>query len=309
MALDPHAGAPGAWRLRVIVPETAVPAVEAALEDFCSAVATYEVAEGSVDWVVDGWSDQTPLEEQVNLRLDIVHRVSGLEAPPRVAIEAFPAVDWLAETYASFPPLDRGRFRIQGSHVDGAPPPGRIQLIIDAATAFGTGEHPTTEGCLRALEILHRSYRINRTVGALDMGTGSGILAFAVAKLWKAPVLACDIDAESVRVGRINTRVNRVSALVTMIKGDGYRDRRVRASRYGLILANILAGPLIKMAPQAAERLAPDGRLVLSGLLNWQARQVIAAHRRYGLIVDQRIIIGNWSTLILRRRKQKMVSA
>lgn len=302
---DPHAGAPGAWRVRVVVPQSAVPAVETALEDWCSAVAAYEMAEDSADWVVDGWADEAPEEAQINLRLALVSEAAGLGTTPRMAVEAFPAVDWLAQTYAGFPPLDLGRFRIQGSHVDGPPPIGRIALIIDAATAFGTGEHPTTEACLRALTLLHRTHRIDRRVGALDMGTGSGILAFAVAKMWKAPVLACDIDHESVRVGHINAAVNGVAPLVRMIEGDGYKDRRVTAKRYPLILANILAGPLVAMSPAAARRLAPGGRLVLSGLLTRQARQVIAAHRRFGLIVERRIVIGTWTTLILRRPGRK----
>lgn len=301
MALDPHAGAPGAWRVRLVCAKAQVPLAEAVLEDLAHAVATGEVSEDSADWYVDGWFDAPPDPALLDTRLRMANG-SLTDAPPlTLAVEAFPAIDWLAATYAAFAPIDVGRFRIQGSHIDGPPPPGRLPLIIDAATAFGTGEHPTTAGCLLALADLSKRRGLDRRVGALDMGAGSGILSFAVARLWRAPVLACDIDRESVRVGRINARVNRLHPLVRVEESDGYRHPAIRGRRFPLIVANILAGPLVAMAGDLDRALAPDGRAILSGLLTRQARQVLNAHRRHGLVPEARYEIGAWTTFVLKR--------
>lgn len=301
MALDPHAGAPGAWRVRLFCTKGQVALAEAVLEDLAHAVATGEVAEDSPDWHVDGWFDGPPDTRLLEARLHLAREADPGGAAIRLTVDEFPAVDWLAETYAAFAPIDVGRFRIQGSHIDGPPPVGRLPLIIDAATAFGTGEHPTTAGCLMALADLAKRRRIDRRVGVLDMGAGSGILSFAAARLWGAPVLACDIDRESVRVGRINARVNRLAPLVRVTMSDGYRHPDIRGRRFPLIVANILAGPLVSMAGDLNRSLAPDGRAILSGLLTRQARWVLNAHRRYGLVPEARYEIGAWTTLVLKR--------
>ena len=219
------------------------------------------------------------------------------DEPPALAIERLPARDWLAENQASFPPLRAGRYFIHGSHYRAHAPAGAMALTINATTAFGTGEHATTRGCLLALDALARR-GLRRPV--LDMGTGTGILAIAAAKTWRRTVTARDIDAESVRVAARNAAVNGAAALVDLGRADGYRGLRRR--RYALIFANILARPLALMAPDLARHLAPGGVAVLSGLLSRQERAVLAAHRLQGLALRARFCIDGWHTLVLARR-------
>jgi ribosomal protein L11 methyltransferase len=177
--------------------------------------------------------------------------------------EAVADVDWLQQVHRDFPPIALGRFFVYGSHYVGAMPKNKIALNIDAATAFGSGEHETTKACLMALELLHDK----PCAKALDMGCGSGILALAIKKLWPdAAVLAVDIDPESVRVTKRHADMN--DADVMAVAGDGYAAKEVGAAAvYDLITANILAGPLIAMAPDLNRVLKPGGFAVLSGLL------------------------------------------
>jgi ribosomal protein L11 methyltransferase len=222
---------------------------------------------------------------------------------PEPAVELAPLApaDWLARVYAGFPPRRIGRFYVHGSHVP-APTGGVIGLHIDAATAFGSGEHASTEGCLLALSDLAKARRKPGRV--LDMGTGSGILAIAAARLFPAArIVAVDIDAESAEVAAANAGLNQVAGRVRAARGDGYRSALVtEGPRFDVIIANILARPLIRMAPALGRRLAPGGTAILSGLLRRQEAAVVAAHCAAGLALAGRKKIGDWHTLILRRR-------
>ena len=169
--------------------------------------------------------------------------------------------------------------------------------LLDAATAFGTGEHPSTRGCLLALEQLVQLRLIRRP---LDIGTGTGILAIAAAKLLRRQVHARDIDIGSVKVARHNIARNRVAPLVRVDCASGYRALPPGGRGYDLILANILARPLAMMAADLARHIAPGGHAVLSGLLRRNESAVLAPHRSLGLALDRRIVIDGWSTLVLR---------
>ena len=169
--------------------------------------------------------------------------------------------------------------------------------MLDAATAFGTGEHPSTRGCLMALDDLSRGRRFRRPI---DVGTGTGVLAIAAAKLLHRRVLASDIDGSAVRVARHNLARNGVAHLVRVRRARGYRDRAIRKSRYDLILSNILARPLALMARDLSRALKPGGRAVLSGLLRRQEPIVLAPHRGCGIVLERRLVIDGWSTLVLR---------
>ena len=290
-------GAP-AWRIAMIVPGALAAAFESALPDDCRAVSAFEATPDG-DWTVEGYALLEPDRALLAARVALLAAAHGVPEPS-VEIIRIPPTDWLAETREAFPPLRLGRFFIHGSHVDATScPPAAIPLLVDAATAFGTGEHPSTAGCLMALERLDRRGRPRR---ALDMGCGSGILALAMAKLWHCPVQAADIEAESVRVAQFNARRNGVAALVQAVRSNGYRHAAIaQAGPYDLIAANILARPLSAMAADLARHLAPDGVAVLSGLLRNQEPLVLAAHRLAGLHLADRIIVGPWSTLVLRR--------
>jgi ribosomal protein L11 methyltransferase len=178
-------------------------------------------------------------------------------------------------------------------------PAGRYGLLIVAATAFGSGEHDTTRLCLEALQELARQRRVRRP---LDVGCGSGILSLAAALLWRVPVLGSDLDPESVRVARDNARLNRLRSLVTIVGGNGYGAPAIRRrAPFDLIVANILARPLCRLAPDLARHLEPGGVAILSGLLIEQEAQVAAAHRAQGLALVGRRRSRAWSALILRR--------
>jgi ribosomal protein L11 methyltransferase len=215
----------------------------------------------------------------------------------RIAEERLPERDWLAENRRDFPPQRIGRFFIHGSHWHGILPASAIAIEIDAATAFGTGEHPSTRGCLLALEDLARRHRFRRP---LDIGTGSGILAIAAARRLHRRLIAGDIDPEAVRVARHHTRRNGLAGQVRIVRAAGYRSRALRPATYDLIFANILARPLALMARDLKRAIAPGGVAVLAGLLPRQEALVLTAHRAQGLRLERRVVIEGWSTLILR---------
>jgi ribosomal protein L11 methyltransferase len=193
-------------------------------------------------------------------------------------------------------PIGR-RLLIRPTHRPDSPLFGRVVLRLDAGLAFGSGEHGSTRGCLLALEgVLHRRPR-----RCLDLGTGSGVLAMAAAKLLRAPVLATDLEPWSVRVAAENARMNGLARRVRVRAADGWRHRILRGRHFDLVFANILARPLCAMARALAAHLAPGGTAILAGLLDSQAPMVLAAHRRQGLKLVRRIAVGRWTTLVLRK--------
>lgn len=284
------------WRVALTVGNAgAAEAATAALEAQCGAVSAFEIEPGGA-WRVEGFAAAPP--ERGLLEAILALAWTGREgAPPALALERLPERDWLAENQASFPPLRAGRYFIRASHWRGRTPAGAIPLIIDAATAFGSGEHATTRGCLLALDALARR---GRRGAVLDIGTGTGILAMAAAKTWRRRVVARDIDAEAVRVAARNAAVNGVGALVDLRRSAGYRGLG-RAGCFDLVFANILARPLMLMAGDLARALAPGGVAVLSGLLARQERAVVAAHRARHLRLLRRIRLAGWHTLVLAR--------
>ena len=285
------------WHVAAIVADIdAAQRVTAVLDDACGAVSAFELASGG-GWRVEGFATTSPPIDLLEATLAVAW-TGRADAVPALACERVPARDWLATSEASFPPLMIGRYFVHGSHHRGALPAGRIGLRIDAATAFGTGEHATTRGCLLALDALARRGRRRRV---LDMGTGTGILAIAAAKTWRRPVEARDSDHEAVRVAGVNAARNGVGALVVARRSDGYLARGVIGRRFDLVFANILARPLIRMAPRLARALAPGGVAVLSGLLARQERAVLAAHRAQRLMLRRRIAHEGWHTLMVAK--------
>jgi ribosomal protein L11 methyltransferase len=260
---------------------------------------TEDAKSGAVGWAVTALYRGQPDIGTLKTGLALVAAAHGI-AEPVLDIAPLPPADWLAEAYAGFPARHIERFYVHGSHVP-APSGGLIPLHIDAATAFGSGEHATTEGCLRAIsDLARRGTYVGR---ALDMGTGSGILAIAIAKLFPtARIFAVDIDSESARVAALNARLNTVGARIRAVQGNGYRSPLAALGpRFDVITANILARPLVRMAPALRRRLAPGGIAILSGLLRRQEAAVLGAHMAMGLRLVGRKPIGDWTTLILRR--------
>jgi ribosomal protein L11 methyltransferase len=226
---------------------------------------------------------------------------------PVLHSEPIEAEGWLARTVAAFGEQAIGGFLIRPTHLPPRRDHGRIVLTLDAGIAFGSGEHASTQGCLIAFGAVAKRRRIRRV---LDLGTGSGILAMAAAKRLKRPVLATDIEPWSVRVTQQNAAMNGVSRLVRARLADGWAERGVRAGRpYDLVFANILARPLCAMAKHLARGLAPGGTAILAGLLDSQARMVLAAHRRQGMVLERAVRVGAWTTLVLRRVRPASATA
>ena len=255
----------GLWRIAVEAPDAESAQAAIVALDTGGAVSAFETTPGG-GWTVECLVLEAPNRALIEARLALAWR-DRADAPPKLTSERVPAQDWVGLNQASFPPIAAGRYFIHGSHFDGKLPASRIALLIDAATAFGTG-----------------------------------VLAIAAAKTWRCHVRASDIDAESVRVARHNAKRNGVASLVKFGRGPGYRSPAIaRGGPYGLVLANILARPLARMAPDLARNLAPRGIAVLAGLLPRQEATVLAAHRASGLHLVARATIEGWRMLILSR--------
>lgn len=280
----------------VTVPEIALEAYEAALDSACDTVGFFR-DETTGNWRVEGVKPVGTGEPELAAGLALAAGLTGFVA--LLERTETPAEGWLARIYAGFPEQRIGRrFAVRGTHLPPQAAPGRITLLLDAGLAFGSGEHGSTRGCLLALERV--AYRYPRRI--LDLGTGSGILAIAAARLLRRRVLATDIEPWAVRVARENAALNGVAHLVRPVLANGWRDARVRGGGpYDLVFANILARPLCLMAQDLATHLAPDGTAILAGLLTNQARAVLAAHRRQGLRLERMIVARPWATLVLRR--------
>ena len=277
----------------VDVPENALAAYEAALRSVCDTVGLFVDEQGGL-WRVEGVKAAGVGETALAVGLALAAAATGVSAP--LQRRATAAEGWLARTHAAFPEQRVGRFAIRGTHLPARAIPGRIALVLDAGAAFGSGEHGSTRGCLRALQrIAHR--RPHRIV---DLGTGSGILALAASRLLHRSVLATDVDPWSLRVASRNAARNR--ARLRLVRADGWRHGLLRRFRpYDLVFANILARPLAGMARELTHALAPGGSAILSGLLATQAPMVLAAHRRVGLRLDFALDEGAWRTLVLRK--------
>lgn len=210
-----------------------------------------------------------------------------------------PSVNWVAKSLEGLHPVIAGNFFVHGSHEETPPPAGMIPIRIDAAQAFGTGHHETTAGCLEAID---RVLKRGRPRTMIDIGTGTGVLAIALAKRLHAPVLATDIDPIAVTTTIENARDNGVARHIIAVEATGLDHRQIAlGAPYDLILANILAGPLVALAP-AMRRVAGRGAtIILSGILNHQAPRVIAAYARQGLVLRHKIVKKEWSTLMLER--------
>lgn len=259
-------------------------------------------------WLLEWFFEERPPgEADVLARLLVQSRLHGFDTPlnlRQLSTEKLPDVNWLEQVYQKFQPFSVGPFFIHGSHYEGAVPDERIGLLIDAVTAFGSGDHGTTKGCLQAMLELKGTGFCPWNV--LDMGTGSGILAIGAYKLWHTPVTAVDIEEESIRVARKYRELNQVpkgaKGGIFVHVGDGFADDLViERGPYDLIIANILAGPLVEMAEDTLAVLDEQGRVILSGMLTEQAEEVAAAYTALGLTLKARIDIGKWSTLVLKQ--------
>jgi len=229
----------------------------------------------------------------------LVRMAAGDGAAASLTFEPLAEKDWVAESLAGLTPVRAGRFLVHGAHDRGRVPVNALGIEIEAALAFGTGHHGTTRGCLLALDDLAKRHRFRNV---LDIGTGSGVLAIAAAKRLRCPVIGSDIDVRAVAAARNNARLNGVAPYLTTVYAAGASARSVtHRAPYDLIFANILLGPLVRLATPIRRLAAPGARVVLSGLLPAHANAALAVYRAQGLTLRRRIRLEGWVTLVLAR--------
>lgn len=219
-----------------------------------------------------------------------------------LSVSAIPQKDWVRESLAGLTPVVAGRLFVHGNHDRHLRGAGIVNIEIDAGLAFGTGHHNTTRGCLLALQKVLRSFQ---PANCLDVGCGSGVLAIAACKLAGVRTIASDIDPEAVAVTRRNARLNGTAHLTTCLTANGLQHPSISENTpYDLLLANILARPLISLAPAITSALSLNGRLILSGLTCDQIRMVRASYLARGLHIIDTLVDGDWATLTLARKQR-----
>lgn len=299
--MTPPKRTPEAWRLSLPVARQHVDALEAQVlalvpEDAAPSLVAHCPDDDNApnDWILDAYFT-SPLPKSVRKNL-----------PTHSYAPVYPQ-DWVTVSQARLQPIRAGRFYVYTQSTADTAPGGGINLRIEAGQAFGTGQHATTTGCLLTLDQLAKRQKFRNV---LDLGTGTGILGFAAQRVWKARVIASDIDAPSIDVARENAALNGVPTgtaahQIELIAADGLRHPRLKSrAPYDLILANILARPLIDLSGDIVRALAPGGTLVLAGLLAHQEAAVRAAYVARGLVFVRRVMggatsHGHWPTLTL----------
>ncbi|ANY20446.1 Ribosomal protein L11 methyltransferase [Tsuneonella dongtanensis] len=297
------------WTIRAEVPREAARAALLAHE---------EADDWPPEWVLVGMEMADDRPEDWFVEVYLPHRPSAADKrrvaalfgnePPRLTGAKVVPQDWVTASQQGLEPIVAGPFRVRTA--DFVREPGTIDFVIPASQAFGTGHHATTEGCLAMLAAMKARGTVVRNLA--DIGTGTGLLAFAALALWpRALATASDIDPVCTGVVEDNARANGIplgarAGALTMVIADGMDDALLRArGPYDLLIANILAGPLVELAPDFATAVPPGGNLLLAGLLETQEAKVRAAYRRAGFRLAARLVKGDWSILWLRRRSAR----
>jgi ribosomal protein L11 methyltransferase len=274
-------------------------ALAVALEELTpepTGVGAFEMEDGSGLWEVGAYFEEAP--DTVALAL-----LSAAHGARPFAVSELPETDWVAQVRRELAPVEAGRFFVYGSHdADRAAalPDDRIALLIEASMAFGTGHHGTTLGCLAALDRLVLEGFVPERVA--DIGCGTAVLAMAAARVWPGTTVAGDIDPVAIEVAEANLAANGLTGRVDLFVGPGFEHEICRAAMpFDLVFANILKGPLVDLAPDMARATRQGGHAILSGILNDQAEAVRSAYAHAGFEAAWTDVIGDWTTLTLRR--------
>ena len=296
-----------AWKLSGEAPKKVVQAALLAHEDVWDfpdemVVSGREIAEDKPDeWILEVWLDHKPTAADKKAVASLF-----AEGAPDLDTEKLPERDWVTLSQLGVDPIRAGRFHVRTP--EHPADPELVDFIIPASQAFGTGQHETTAGCLAMLDRMKQEGVVARN--HIDVGTGTGLLAFAAMHLWpRARATASDIDPVCAGVVRDNMTTNGVAegdgpGELTMVIADGMDDALLTLrGPYDLFIANILAGPLVELAPSFAEAIPPGGNLLLAGLLETQEERVRAAYRARGFRLSRRLVNGDWSILWLRKSR------
>jgi ribosomal protein L11 methyltransferase len=255
-------------------------------------------------WVVEAYFGAAPDEGQVRA---LVASAAGNETAQAVRFGRVEACDWVAHSLEGLAPVRVGRFLVHGGHDRGAARAHEIAIEIEAALAFGTGHHGSTRGCLA---LINRIAKRRRPRAVVDVGTGTGVLAIAVARTFHISVRAGDIDPIAVATAKANAKRNRTAVFVRPVQARGINHRALESgATYDLVIANILAAPLRKLAPVLAKVLAPGGEIILSGLLPRDVQGVISAYRMQKIALVGRFDVEGWATLLMCRPRLRNPSS
>ncbi len=284
------------WRLSFLSSVAEAEYLASQLEDFCLAVSWFEKDAQAQVWQVEATFEEQPDEKNIKSLLGAL----SYELAP------LPSKDWLSENRKSFPAIDIGPFYIYGSHHQEKLPEGKIAFRIDAATAFGTGQHATTQGCLLALHDLKQAGI--KVQNYLDLGCGTAVLAMAMARLFQIRGIASDNDPEAVDRANLNVAENHLERFVEVILSEGFSHERLEAQApYSLIAANILADPLIALSPEMARFMAEEGKVILSGLLQTQQQGTLKAYEKVGFSLQKTYPMAEWVTLVLKKNGKSIL--
>ncbi|QSR15800.1 50S ribosomal protein L11 methyltransferase [Novosphingobium sp. KA1] len=299
------------WKITAFAPRSVIEGALLAHEDAFDwdpdiVISGSEIAEDKPDdWQLEAWLAHKPKKADKDA---LAALFTG--GAPKFTVEELPETDWLVASQEGLEPIRAGRFYVHTPEYPALSAPGVTDFVIPASQAFGTGQHATTAGCLEMLTHMKAQGLVVRNHA--DIGTGTGLLAFAAMTLWpRALATASDIDAVCATVVADNAEANGVplgarQGELAMTIADGMEHPLLEArGPYDLIMANILAGPLVSLAPHFAKALAPGGSLVLAGLLETQEAAVRGACRRAGLRLAARLVKGDWSILWMRARRKQ----
>ncbi|MDB5675739.1 MAG: ribosomal protein methyltransferase [Sphingomonas bacterium] len=289
------------WKTSFPCTRAEAEAIDAGDIEIDAVLMTTEEVEDDVErWRLDAYTESQPDAAMIATLRALVPSASGAEP----IVEALTPEDWVAMSQEGLEPIAEGRFVVHTSaHPVAAPLGGRV-FLIDAGRAFGTGHHATTSGCLKALDAMAG----DRVATVIDIGTGTGLLAFAAAHLWPdALIVATDIDPAAVEVTRENMAANHIAG-IQLIVADGALDPAITANApYDLVIANVLAGPLVSMAPELAAIAAPHATILLAGLLEAQRAQVVDAYAKCGCTLTSAEVRGDWTILKLKAGAERYI--
>ncbi len=299
---------PNSWKINAFARKTIIQDALIAHEedeeyDPTVVITGFEVAAHEPDdWVLEAYLPRKPTKaDKVSF--------AGLfsDGAPKLLVEELPEVDWVTESQQGVDPIRAGRFYVRTAEHNPALDPDMTDFVIPASQAFGTGQHETTAGCLAMLDLMKRQGVVVRNHA--DIGTGTGLLAFAAMDLWPdALATASDIDPVCEEVVEVNAVTNHFAlgagnGELLMVTADGMLDRVLEVrGPYDLLIANILAGPLVDLAPEFSGAVIEGGHILLAGLLTEQEADVRRAYRRAGFRLAKLLVNGNWSILWLRKR-------